>query len=230
LSANNKTVLAIPVGRQRLSGKGASLVQQASTTALLLLDLQNEMVDPAGKIGAGGLARVVADRGVLANAARALAGARMRGDAVVHVRLGFRKDYADALSVAPRIARLKASGAAIVGEWGTEFPSAIAPRDDELVVTKQCVNPFFGTGLLNWLSHRGIQHLVIGGVVTNLVVESTARAADDAGFLVTVLEDCCAAPNADWHRFAIEQTLPLFARVTSTGAFFTAVAPATVAR
>lgn len=178
------------------------------------------MVDPAGKIGAGGLARVVAERGVLANAARALAAARKRRDAVVYVRLGFRKDYADALSVAPRIARLKASGAAVLGEWGTEFPPAIAPGTDELVVTKQCVNPFFGTGLLNWLSHGGIKQLVIGGVVTNLVVESTARAADDAGFLVTVLEDCCAAPNADWHRFAVEQTLPLFAQVTSTDAFF----------
>ena len=40
-------------------------------TALLLLDLQNEMVDPAGKVGAHGLAAVVAERKVLANAAQA---------------------------------------------------------------------------------------------------------------------------------------------------------------
>jgi len=188
-------------------------------TALLLLDLQNEMVDSKGKIGGGGLAKVVEERSVLTKAAQALQSARARKIPVVFVRLGFRADYADALSVAPRVARLKANGAAILGTWGTDFPAAIAPRDDELIVTKQCVNPFHNTGLLNWLLAKGIKRIVIGGVVTNLVVESTARAADDAGLAITVLEDCCAAPNPDWHRFAIENTLPLFAEISSTNAF-----------
>ena len=191
-----------------------------SKAALLLLDLQNEMVDPAGKIGGGGLAKVVAERGVLTNAAGALAAARGTGMPVVFVRLGFRADYADALSVAPRIARLKANGAAVLGTWGTEFPQAIAPREEELVVTKQCVNPFFNTGLLNWLLHRGVERVALGGVVTNLVVESTARAADDAGLAVSVLEDCCAAPNPEWHRFSVENILPMFGTVTNVTAFF----------
>ena len=188
-------------------------------TALLLLDLQNEMVDSKGKIGGGGLAKVVEERSILTKAAQALQSARARKIPVVFVRLGFRADYADALSVAPRVARLKANGAAILGTWGTDFPAVIAPRDDELIVTKQCVNPFHNTGLLNWLLAKGIKRIVIGGVVTNLVVESTARAADDAGLAITVLEDCCAAPNPDWHRFAIENTLPLFAEISSTNAF-----------
>lgn len=190
-----------------------------SDTALLLLDLQNEMVDAGGKIGGGGLAKVVEERGVIAKAAKALASARSRGMPVVFVRLGFRADYADALSVAPRIAKLKANKAAILGTWGTEFPAAIAPQDGDLVVTKQCVNPFHNTGLLNWLFARGIKKIVIGGVVTNLVVESTARAADDAGLAVTVLEDCCAAPNLEWHRFAVQNTLPLFAEISSSEKF-----------
>ena len=84
-------------------------------TALLLIDLQNEMVDPAGKIGAGGLARAAADAGVLDNAARVLAAARRAGLAVVHVRLGFQPGHLDALSVAPRIARLKEHGGALMG-------------------------------------------------------------------------------------------------------------------
>lgn len=188
-------------------------------TALLLLDLQNEMVDPAGKIGGGGLANIVADRKVLANARRALDSARARGIPVIHVRLGFRADYADALSVAPRISKLKENKAAILGTSGTEFPAILAPADDELIVTKQCVNPFFNTGLLNWLLQKGVKHVVLGGVVTNLVVESTARAADDAGLAVTVLEDVCAAPNAEWHAFSIEKILPLFATISSSQQF-----------
>ena len=191
----------------------------ARETALLMLDLQNEMVEPAGKIGGAGLAGVVAERRVLENAKRALDAARARGNPVVHVRLGFRPDYADALSVALRIAKLKEHKAAILGSWGTEFPAALAPADGELVVTKQCVNPFFNTGLLNWLLQRGVRHVALCGVVTNLVVEASARAADDAGLAVTVLEDACAAPNAEWHQFSIEKILPLFATISSTVRF-----------
>lgn len=187
--------------------------------ALILLDLQNEMVDPRGKIGATGLAAVVEQRGIVSKAARALAAAREKGVPVVFVRVGYREDYADALSVSPRIQRLKASKAAIAGTWGAEFPDAISPRADELIVTKQCVNPFYNSGLLNWLFARGISKVAIGGVVTNLVVESTARAADDAGLDVTVLEDICAAPNPEWHKFSIENILPMFARISDTATF-----------
>jgi nicotinamidase-related amidase len=188
-------------------------------TALLLLDLQNEMVDPAGKVGGGGLARIAAERGVLANASRALQAARSHGLVVGHIRLGFRSDYADCLSVAARIDKLKSSGAAILGTWGCEFPAEVKPADSEPVFTKQCVNPFFNTSLMVWLLRRGVSNLVIGGVATNLVVEATARAADDAGFAVTVLEDCCAAPSPVWHQFAVENMLPLFGKVTSTDSF-----------
>jgi nicotinamidase-related amidase len=189
-------------------------------TALLLLDLQNEMVDAKGKVGGGGLAKVVAERGVLQNARHALDAARTAKMDIVHVRLGFRPDYADALSVAPRVSKMKEHGAAVLGTWGTEFPDIVAPRADELVVTKQCVNPFFNTGLMTWLLHRGVRKLVLGGVVTNLVVEMTARAADDAGFALTVMEDCCAAPNPAWHAFSVENMLPLFATVSSSKSVF----------
>lgn len=190
-----------------------------SNQALLILDLQNEMVDPDGKIGRHGMAKAVEQRAVLARAAAAIDRARTGGVPVVYVRLGFRADYQDALSVAPRIDGLKAARAAILGTWGTEFPEIIAPREDELVVTKQCVNPFYNTGLMNWLLARGIRRIAIGGVATHLVVESTARAADDAGLAVTVLEDLCAAPNPDAHEFALRNTLPLFGTVTTSDAF-----------
>jgi nicotinamidase-related amidase len=194
-----------------------------SETALLLLDLQNEMVDPKGKVGGGGLAKIVEERGVVEKAAKVLEAARAKGMKIAHIRLGFRPDYADALSVAPRIAKLKEHGAAVLGTWGTEFPDRLKPRDDEMIVTKQCVNPFFNTGLLSWLLKNGIKEIAIGGVATNLVVEATARYADDAGLAVTVLEDCCASPNPEWHRFSVEKMLPLFGRVISSSEFLSSI-------
>lgn len=193
-------------------------------SALLLLDLQNEMVDPKGKVGAHGLAAIVSERKVLENARRCLDAARGAGMAVVHVRLGFRSDYADCLSVAARIAGLKSNRAAILGEFGTEFPAVVAPVEGELVVTKQCVNPFFNTGLMTWLMQHGIKRLYLGGVATHLVVESTTRFADDAGFAPVVIEDICAAPNPALHDHFIAMIAPALGAVSNTEAFVAAAA------
>lgn len=193
-------------------------------SALLLLDLQNEMVDPEGKVGAHGLAQIVQDRGVLVNAKRCLQAARAAGMAVVHVRLGFRPDYADCLSVAARIGGLKSNRAAIVGEFGTEFHPDVVPLDSELVITKQCVNPFFNTGLMTWLMQNGIKRLYLGGVATHLAVESTARFADDAGFAPVVIEDICAAPNPALHDHFISMIAPAVGTISNTGDFVAAAA------
>ena len=193
--------------------------QQQSNTALLLLDLQNEMVDPKGYFGAMGMAKAVADGNVLGNARKALDAARKSGIAVVFVRLAFRADYADGLSVAPRVAKFKAAKAAILGNWGTEFPAELQPLPGEMIINKQAANPFFNTGLLTWLMSRGIKKLALCGVATNNAVEMCARFADDAGFASTVIEDCCAAGNPEMHRFAIEKILPQFAEIKTADAW-----------
>ena len=81
------------------------------------------------------------------------------------------------------------------------------------------MNPFFNTGLLTWLMRRGIKKLALCGVATNNAVEVCARFADDAGFASTVIEDGCAAGNAEMHRFAIEKILPEFAEIKTADVF-----------
>ncbi len=83
------------------------------------------------------------------------------------------------------------------------------------MVTKTCVSPFVGTGLDDILRAHRVERLLLGGVATNFVVESAARHAGDSGYAVDVVEDLCAAHSEDLHRFAIERTLPTFARVIS---------------
>lgn len=187
-----------------------------SKSALILLDLQNEMVSTRADGQTPPLAKASQDRNVVEHAATALAAFRKSGLAVFHVRLGFRADYGDALSVAPRIIKLKENKAAILGAWGTEFPTELKPADDEIIITKACVNPFFNTPLLSLLHQRGVKEVVLGGVATHMAVESTARYADDAGFAVTVLEDLCAVANEAWHEHSVKNILPLFGAVTNT--------------
>lgn len=189
------------------------------TTAFLVLDMQNEMVDPKGKIGATGFAKVVEERGLIPKIAEVLKVARARGYPVVFVRVGFRSDYLDVLSRAPRVERLRQMNAVQLGSWGLDFPEELAPLPNEMVYTKQAVNPFFNTGLLTWLLRNGIDTVALCGVFTHMVVDSTARYADDCGFVVKVLEDCCASPDPELHRIEIDKILPLFGRVLSSADF-----------
>lgn len=188
-------------------------------TALLVLDMQNELIDPKGKVGAEGFARVVQERKLVEKTREVLDAVRAKGLPVVFVRVGFRADYADAISQSARLARLKKMQAIVIGTWGLEFPEAIKPLDTEMIYTKRAVNPFFNTGLLTWLHHHGITTLALCGVYTHMVVDSTARYADDSGFVVKVLEDCCASPDPEVHRIECEKILPLFGTVLSSRDF-----------
>lgn len=184
--------------------------------ALLVLDVQNELVDAKGKVGAAGLAKIVADRNVIGNLKQAIETARGKKWPVVYVGLGYREDYEDVLSVAPRIAKARDAKVAVHGTWGAEFHPDIAPKPSDIVFYKQWVNPFFGTALLEWLRRHDVKSLYLAGTATNLVIESAARYADDAGFAVSVLEDCCASPNPAWHDFAVTQILPVFGKVINS--------------
>jgi nicotinamidase-related amidase len=190
-----------------------------SKAALLVLDVQNELVDPKGKIGSEGFAKVVQERNLLEKIRRVQKAMRGNGLPVVFVRVGFRSDYADAVSRSARLARLKKLQALHVGTWGLEFPDAIKPRADEMIYTKRAVNPFMNTGLLTWLRANGVDTLALCGVYTHMVVDSTARYADDSGFVVKVLEDCCASPDPELHRVEVEKILPLFGKVVSSEEF-----------
>jgi nicotinamidase-related amidase len=185
-------------------------------TALLVCDVQNDLVDAKGKVGAGGLAKIVEDRKVLGNLKALIAKARSKKWPVVYVGLGYREDYQDVLSVAPRISKARENKVAVRGQWGAEFHPEVAPQPQDMIFYKQCVNPFFGTSLLEWLRRNNVGNLLVAGTATNLVVESAARYADDAGFAVTVVEDCCASPNPAWHEFAVTQILPVFGKVVSS--------------
>jgi len=188
-------------------------------TALLVLDMQNELVDAKGKVGSNGFAKVVDERNLIEKIRSVLDEMRKRQLPVVFVRVGFRADYLDALSQSSRLDHLKKAHALVLGTFGTEFPERIAPLPGELIVTKRAVNPFHNTNLFGWLCRQGVTDVALCGVYTHMVVDSTARFADDSGLVVKVLEDCCASPDPELHRIEVEKILPLFGRVTSSADF-----------
>lgn len=184
-------------------------------TALLMLDYQVALCETGPLCRAAPLAAAVQDRGVVATAQRVLRSARGRGIPVVHVRLAFDPTYVLRTNRLTRFDTYVDSKSMIAGAPEGEFVGDLAPNGGEPVIDKGCVDPFIGTPLRIVLAAEGISHVVLGGVATNLAVESAARHASDSGLQVTVVEDMCASFTPEAHEFAVSTTLPLFGTVTT---------------
>ncbi|MBB5117351.1 isochorismatase [Streptomyces eurocidicus] len=90
------------------------------------------------------------------------------------------------------------------------------PGDIEVV--KRTVGAFHGTDLDARLRERGVRTLVLGGVATNLGVESTARAAADHGYELVFVEDAMSALTEDEHRASVTLDMPRLGTVVKADA------------
>jgi ureidoacrylate peracid hydrolase len=183
--------------------------------ALLVVDVQNDFCHPDGYF-----ARVGFDVRPCAEAAARLvpvvAGARALGlpvvwtmstnaDPPIHRLLPQRFRRTEAVDRPPdRFAP---------GSWGWQLVGAFEPQDDELVVRKPRYDAFLRTSLEDDLRTRGIETVVVTGVITNCCVDTTARSAFMRGFDVLVLQDCVGtfAEERDLHDAALRNLSLLFA-------------------
>jgi nicotinamidase-related amidase len=181
--------------------------------ALLMLDYQVALCEEGPHLRMPPLAAQIAERGVLATAERVLTAARAAGTLVVHVRLAFDPSYKLRTNRLPRFDPYEEQRAMLADSPEAQIVKALAPTDGEPVIDKGCVDPFVGTALRDVLAAEGVTEVVLGGVATNLVVESAARHASDSGLQVTVVEDMCASFRPDFHEFSVTNMLPLFGSV-----------------
>ena len=98
---------------------------------------------------------------------------------------------------------------------GSELVSDLAEAGDHVVV-KRTIGAFYGTDLHEGLQDAGVTTLVLGGLVTTMGVESTARAASDHGHDLEFVHDAMSGLAAEEHQFAVERTFPRFGAVKST--------------
>ncbi|TLS41088.1 isochorismatase family protein [Streptomyces montanus] len=97
---------------------------------------------------------------------------------------------------------------------GSGLVSGLA-ADGDMEIVKRTLGGFQGTGLDERLRERGISTLVLGGVATNLGVESTARAAGDLGYDLVFVEDAMAALTAPEHEAAVRLDFPRLGTVVT---------------
>ena len=181
---------------------------------LLALHYQNEVVHPEGRIRIG-LAEASLERGaVIAAARRLLAGARAACVPVISVRIAFRPGHAEVAQNAEIWRRVAAAGALTEGSWGAEFYEGLGPLPGELVVTHQRNDAFHGSPLADIVALFRPERLVVAGVSTTYVVESTVRRASDMGYAVTVAADACSSASPAMHRASLE-AMTLLAEIKS---------------
>ncbi|MEU1597942.1 isochorismatase family cysteine hydrolase [Streptomyces sp. NPDC005708] len=186
-----------------------------ATTALLLVDYQVGLCRADDRCVAPPLAAQVEARATLTVAAGVLAAARQAHLLIVHARLGFDRAYALRTNRTPRFDRYPGERLLLEDGPTAEIVPELEPVD-EAIVTKGCIDPFIGTPLLPALVANRIDTLIIGGVATNLAVESAARHAADCGLQPIVVEDMCASFSPEIHELAVQQTIPLFAHVATS--------------
>lgn len=90
-----------------------------------------------------------------------------------------------------------------VGTKGAEIHSSLAYQD-AITVIKNRPNSFFETSLLKSLKAENITDLVVTGMMTNMCVDATVRAAHELGFNVTLLAGACTTKDQSWNGLTIE--------------------------
>ncbi|MBM3393045.1 MAG: cysteine hydrolase [Betaproteobacteria bacterium] len=168
----------------------------AARTALIVIDMQRDFVEPGGFGEALGN-DVTPLSAIVPTVSRLLEGARAAGLTVFHTREAHRPDLADCPPAkrnrgAPRM-RIGDGGPMgrilIAGEPGNQIVSSLAPVPGEIVIDKPGKGAFYATALQEMLRFRGISHLVFAGVTTEVCVQTSMREANDRGYECLLIED-----------------------------------------
>lgn len=170
---------------------------KVASTALVIIDMQRDFVEPGGfgeTLGndVSQLARIVPPCQVMLHAWRAA------GGVVVHTREGHMSDLSDCPPAklnrgdpTLRIGDVGPMGRILIREEpGHQIIAELAPLAGEIIIDKPGKGAFYATALHTMLQQAGITHLIVMGVTTEVCVQTTLREANDRGYDCLLLTDC----------------------------------------
>jgi len=173
--------------------------------ALLIVDLCMAYLDPASPL-------YVRGEEVLASNVRLIDAARANGVPVIFTQVVYQAGGMDGGLFYRKVPALAAY---LKGSPLAAFPPEVAPRDDELVVTKQYASAFFGTSLAATLHAEKIDTLLITGFSTSGCVRATALDALQNGFAPFVVRDACGDRDVRPHEANLFDLQAKYAEVIS---------------
>jgi nicotinamidase-related amidase len=176
------------------------------TSALLVMDFQTWIVE-----------RYAPDKEALLNrTARVIRAARGAQMMVLHVVVGFRPGYPEVSSRNVTFSKVRDHGLLAAGGDNLGIHPLVAPRFDEVVVTKHRVSAFAGTDLEMILRANSIETLLLAGIETSGVVLSTVCHGFDADYRIMVIDDCCSELDEEVHLTLVERFFPKQAAVITS--------------
>ncbi len=179
------------------------------STALLLVDLQNDFIHPNGAYARGGQANP--DIAALPTRLKPLAALlRAHGALIVATLFTLVPGRGGEPIISPHLKALRPflrKGDFAPGAWGQQLVDELAPAD--VSIEKIAYSAFYMTRLEWVLRKCSIERLIVGGIVTNGGVASSVRDAHVREFECTVLSDGCAAFSLQVHAAALEGLRPV---------------------
>ncbi|MEM0954763.1 MAG: isochorismatase family cysteine hydrolase [Pseudomonadota bacterium] len=218
----------------RVAAQPAEQTLHLPATALLLIDMQRDFLEPGGFGEALGN-DVSMLRDCIQPCVDLLTAARQASLLVIHTREGHRPDLTDVFP--DKLARCKPGAAIgdqgpmgrilIRGEAGHDIIPELYPAADEIIIDKPGKGAFYATDLDLVLRKAGIRSLVVGGVTTEVCVHTTVREANDRGYQVLVAGDCCGSYFPEFQRVGLDMIAAqggIFGAVTDSASLLTAMA------
>ncbi len=196
----------------------------ASRCALIIQDMQNDVVMDGGAFAASGSPGHCREQNAIANIARLAQRCRALGVPVIHVWFVVPPGARGLTLNAPLFEGVIDANALVKGTWGAAPVPGLEPQPGDFVVEKNRMSAWEGTQLETILKAEGRDMIIETGAWTNMSIEHTARTGADKGYVMVIPEDGCSTMNADWHRASIGYAMQNVALVTSTDAVIAALA------
>ena len=187
----------------------------ASRCALIIQDLQNDVIIEGGAFAESGSPEHAKEQNVVENVKELAAACREKGIPVIHVHYIVEEGAPGLKLNAPLFEGVKETNALVRGSWGAAPAEGLEPQDGDHVVEKMRMSAWQDTNLESVLEQEGRDTVIVTGAWTNMSIEHTSRTGADKGYYMVVPEDACSTMNADWHNASINYALQNVASVTN---------------
>jgi nicotinamidase-related amidase len=185
-------------------------------TAIIVLDPQNDLTNSSGKLFPATEA-VLNKYDVINNINTLTRQYRDAGATIIYSPIVFSEGYPEAgENPYGVIASVIESGAMIKGTQGGEIDASFDKRGGDIVIERSAIIAFEGTDLEQRLKDKGINTLILVGLLSDVCIEGTMRAAYSKGYEVYTLTDATATMSIQKQDITRKHSFPLFSKVVDT--------------
>ena len=160
----------------------ADYTLDASRCALIVQDLQNDVIIDGGAFAESGSPQHAKDQNVVENVKDLAAFCRGKGIPVIHVWYIVEEGAPGLKLNAPLFQGVKDGSALVRGTWGAAPADGLEAQDGDFVVEKMRMSAWQGTRLENLLEGLGRDTIIVTGAWTNMSIEHTSRTGADKGY------------------------------------------------